>query len=114
MNLNEYQNHAAETDNSKLSVKDKMANYAMGISSESGEVTDIIKKVRFHGHDLDRDDLIKEMGDVLWYLSMIARVCGIAMDEVAETNIAKLRKRYPHGFNRSDSIKRVDVTEGDS
>lgn len=108
MEFNKYQELASRTANGKPG-EDLMTNFALGISAEAGEVADLIKKYRFHGHPLKREELVKELGDVLWYASQVANVAAIGFDEVAESNIAKLMKRYPNGFSSKDSIKRVDV-----
>lgn len=110
MDFNQYQRLSSRTANGKPG-EDLLTNFALGISAESGEVADLIKKYRFHGHPLDRANLIKELGDVLWYLSQVANLAAIDLDEVAQANIAKLMKRYPDGFSSADSIKRVDVDE---
>lgn len=113
MNFNQYQRLSSRTANGKPG-QDLLANFALGISAESGEVADLIKKYRFHGHPLKHEELVKELGDVLWYLSQIANLAAIDFEEIAESNIAKLMERYPDGFNSEDSIKRVDVKEGDA
>lgn len=80
---------------------------ALGDRGEAGEFADHIKKVAFQGHELDRDKLLKELGDRLWYLSQGARLLGSTLAEVAAMNIAKLRARYPTGaFRVADSINR--------
>jgi NTP pyrophosphatase (non-canonical NTP hydrolase) len=85
-------------------------NYAMGLAGESGELVDLVKKVLFHGHAFDRDKFIKEAGDVSHYLNGLCAMFGISMEEVNTVNYLKLLKRYPNGFNKNDSIKRVDMS----
>lgn len=82
---------------------------ALGLAGEAGEVADTIKKVVFHRHALDRDELIKELGDVLWYVAALCTKLDVSMSEVMERNIAKLMKRYPNGYSSADSKVRVDV-----
>ena len=62
----------------------------------------------FHGHELDRDALIKELGDVAWYLAEAATALDIDLSEVFERNIEKLKKRYPEGFSEERSINRTE------
>lgn len=103
MNLNEYQELAART----ASRHDyELANYGLGIAGEAGEVADLIKKAVFHGHDIPKDEVKKELGDVLWYLSQIASLAGLTLDEVATGNIEKLMARYPDGFSKERSVNR--------
>lgn len=88
--------------------ENELLNYGLGISEEAGEVSGLIKKSFFHGHDINRNEIMKELGDVLWYLSQIARLAGLTLEEVATANIEKLQKRYPNGFSESDSIHRAE------
>ena len=71
----------------------------MGVAGEAGEVADMIKKHLGHGHDLDRDKLIKELGDCLWYTATLAKLIGCTLSDVAQQNVEKLAKRYPGGFS---------------
>lgn len=108
MTLNEYQELALRTAKSCDSFERKITNFGLGISGEAGEVSDIIKKSVFHGHELDYTKIKKELGDVLWYIATIADVLHITLDEVAEVNIAKLKERYPEGFSVEASINRKE------
>ena len=78
----------------------------MGLCGESGEAIDIVKKWFAHGHELDRDGLIKEIGDVAWYIAEIAHALGVSLEEVLVRNINKLKERYPEGFSTADSVNR--------
>lgn len=84
------------------------ANYALGLAGESGEVVDLIKKYVFHGHVEDRFDVEKELGDVLHYLSGLATLYGLSLEEIATKNIIKLAKRYPNGFSQEASQNREE------
>lgn len=103
MRLNEYQELASRTANKH---EGELVNYALGIAGEAGEVADLVKKAVFHGHNIDKVDVTKELGDVLWYLSQLARLAGATLDEIAEKNIDKLMKRYPDGFSEEASRNR--------
>lgn len=70
---------------------------SMGLAGETGEVIDLLKKHVWHDHPLDRDKLLRELGDVLWYLQLIADSTGFSMEDVRDANIAKLKARYPTG-----------------
>ncbi len=108
MTLNEYQALAAVTLNKELSRENMLQNGVMGLCGESGEAIDIVKKHLFHSHPLDRDALVKELGDVAWYLAECATALDISLDEVCERNIEKLKKRYPEGFSSERSINRKE------
>lgn len=64
MNINDYQKEAMRTLNPELNKKDILINSVMGLCGESGEAIDIVKKWLMQGHDLDKDYLIKELGDI--------------------------------------------------
>lgn len=112
MTLNEYQRLAQRTSNIAngvfASVADKkIDNGILGIAGEGGECADIWKKYLHQGHPLDREKLIKEAGDVLWYVAELAAGLGVTLEEIATRNIEKLRSRYPDGhFDAERSIHR--------
>ncbi len=108
MTINEYQKLAMTTLNQDLDKDAVLINSAMGLCGESGEVIDIIKKWFAHGHELDRDNLKKELGDVAWYLAEAATALDLTLEEVLEANIEKLKKRYPEGFDTEKSIHRTE------
>jgi NTP pyrophosphatase (non-canonical NTP hydrolase) len=106
MDFKEYQQESRRT-RSIVNDNDKMLlNGALGAAGEAGEIADLIKKYYFHNHTLKTDDLAKEIGDVLWYLSELSDVIGIPLDVIAQMNIAKLYDRYPNGFSEQRSIDR--------
>lgn len=104
--LNDYQRFAGVTANADLDEKLNIATLALGVSGESGEVADHIKKWIGHNHDLDKNKMLKELGDVLWYVAVLSNALGFSLQEVAEANIAKLMARYPHGFSVEASKNR--------
>jgi len=78
----------------------RLATAAVGLSAESGEFLEIIKKMVFQGKPYNADNrehLIIELGDVMWYVAQACISLDISFDEVLETNIKKLGKRYPEG-----------------
>lgn len=83
-----------------------LANLALGVAGEAGEVADLIKKQIFHDHDPDPDRLIEELGDVLWYVTALAYTLNVPLEEVARRNAAKLKARYPTGFDPARSRER--------
>ncbi|MBU8576393.1 nucleoside triphosphate pyrophosphohydrolase family protein [Bacillus pumilus] len=93
----------------QLLATSSLTNYALGLSGEAGEVVDLIKKHVFHGHSLDKDKIVKELGDVMHYVAGIATLLEIELPEVLEGNIDKLKKRFPEGFSVAASIARVDT-----
>ena len=108
MTINEYQKLAMTTLNKEMSKKDMLINGVMGLCGESGEAIDIVKKHLAQGHELDREKLIKELGDIAWYLAEMATFLDIELEEVLVRNIEKLKKRYPEGFNKEKSLHREE------
>lgn len=108
MTINEYQKLAMRTLNPKLDKKDVLINGVMGLCGESGEAIDIVKKHLAQGHELDKDALIKELGDIAWYLAETATVLEVDLEEVLSRNIDKLKKRYPEGFSTDKSVNREE------
>jgi NTP pyrophosphatase (non-canonical NTP hydrolase) len=102
MQLDEYQKLAARTDTfekpSSL-LEPAFLEKVLGLVGESGEFADKIKKlIRDRGGQIDdREELIKELGDILWYLAMLACYLDVDLSVVAEKNVAKLASRHKRG-----------------
>ena len=108
MTINEYQKLAMTTLNPALSEKDVLINGVMGLCGESGEAIDIVKKWLAQGHELDKEKLAKELGDICWYLAETATALGLSLEEIMAANIEKLQKRYPQGFDSDHSLHREE------
>ena len=108
MTINEYQRLAMTTLNPALDRRDVLINGVMGLCGEAGEAIDIVKKHLAQGHELDREKLIKELGDVAWYLAETAYALDVPLEDVLQRNIDKLRARYPEGFDTKRSVERGD------
>jgi len=106
MKVNEYQQLAMTTLNTQLDSKDVLINSVMGLCGESGECIDIVKKWLAQGHELNKDKLIDELGDVAWYLAEAATALGVSLESVLQHNVDKLKARYPQGFDSAKSITR--------
>ena len=106
MTINEYQQLAMTTLNPRLDKKDVLINGVMGLCGESGEAIDIVKKWLAQGHELDKERLAKELGDIAWYLAETAYALEIPLEEILQANIDKLKKRYPEGFSSARSRNR--------
>lgn len=100
MNLNEYQSLALRTARPK-DAKNELFHLLLGLCGEAGEIAEKAKKiVRDHESDfsvLDKDDLKKELGDVLWHVAVIADYFDIELESVGDTNIKKLASRLERG-----------------
>ena len=65
-----------------------------------------MKKHLAQGHELDREKLAKELGDIAWYLAETAYALEMPLEDILQANIDKLKKRYPEGFSAERSINR--------
>lgn len=108
MILDEYQQLAARTLGRDRTHEQQLANAALGLTGEAGEVAEVIKKHLFHATPLDQDALVKELGDCLWYVAAFATVLDLSLDDIAQRNIDKLRRRYPDGFDTERSRNRTE------
>lgn len=106
MTLTDYQRQAARTLEPSDGGSTSLAVAGLGLTGEAGEVADIIKKVIAQGHPLDRDKLVEEVGDVLWYAAMLCTILGVDLGAAAKANINKIMRRYPNGFESSRSRNR--------
>jgi NTP pyrophosphatase (non-canonical NTP hydrolase) len=90
---------------------ERLLTAGVGINAEGGEFLEIIKKMVFQGkpwNEDNREHLIIELGDVMWYVAQATMALDISFDEVIETNVNKLKKRYPGGeFNVRNSEVRA-------
>lgn len=107
MKINEYQELAMRTSNAKLSTQEHLINGALGLTGEAGEVADLVKKWTMQGHIIDVDHIVKELGDVCWYIAETATAIGYGMEEIMQRNIEKLKARYPDGFDPEKSRHRA-------
>ena len=101
-----YQKDAMTLLNPAIPPEDVLLNAVMGLCGEAGEAIDLVKKQRFQGHPLDRDALIKELGDIAWYLAEAAQGLGVPLEEILRRNLDKLHRRYPQGFAAEQSMNR--------
>jgi NTP pyrophosphatase (non-canonical NTP hydrolase) len=78
----------------------RLTTAAVGMSAEAGEFMEIVKKINFQGkpfNEDNRDHLIIELGDIMWYVAQACMALGVGIDDVIWKNTMKLAKRYPSG-----------------
>ena len=108
MTGNEYQKLAMRTCNIPYDRKKDMLRHAVfGLASEAGEVSGILQK-EYQGHEFDNHHIKKELGDCLWMIAEACTALGFEMDDVMQTNIDKLKARFPDGFNVDKDLHRKD------
>lgn len=106
MTMNEYQELAQRTARKELCQEAHLMNGILGLSGETGECADLVKKHYYQdGRDIEHQ-LFDECGDVLWYLVEVVAAMGWTLDDVAENNVEKLMRRYPQGFDPERSLHR--------
>jgi len=107
MTFNEYQRKALTTARDK---NNELFHRVLGLVGEAGEIAEKIKKlVRDHNanlNKLDKEDIAKELGDVLWYTATLADYLGFTLDDIAEQNVKKLADRDKRGVLRGSGDNR--------
>ena len=111
LTLDEYQVLAARTINPGGSMAGDLVVGVLGLCGEAGEAAEIVKKFAFHGHPLDTEKVLEEIGDVLWYLAAVATALNIDLSRVGLENINKLIARYPDGFDPKRSLHRKEAKD---
>lgn len=91
-----------------------LATAEIGLSGETGEFSDIVKKIFFQGKELDektKTHLLKELGDVIFYWIIACRALNVDPNQIIQTNFEKLSARYPSGFSvaKSENKSKDDV-----
>jgi NTP pyrophosphatase (non-canonical NTP hydrolase) len=108
LSLHRYQGFVEALVVNRASGLDGLLHAAVGMSTEAGEVLDIVKKSWAFNKTMDMDKLRHEAGDLLFYLQFFCNLNGMSIDDLAELNMAKLRLRYPDGYTDKAAQLRVD------
>ena len=108
MDLNEYQKLAQRTSRRDLPADSHITNGVLGLAGEAGECADLLKKHYYQDNRPFRDQLIDELGDVLWYVAETAAGLSVKLEDIAQHNIEKLKRRYPEGFDPEKSLHREE------
>ncbi len=78
----------------------------IGLVTESGELMDAVKKAKYYGKEIDTVNIVEEMGDLMWYMAIIADQLGVSFEEIWDKNIRKLKARYPEKFKKKSALTR--------
>ena len=101
MEMNDYQQQALSTASSTGDEFKDLLHWVLGINGEAGEVAEKLKKIirdkDSQISEADKQELAKEIGDVLWYLAVFAHHLGLPLDLVAQANLDKLQSRQSRG-----------------
>lgn len=85
--------------------------FGSNLAGEVGELWDNLKGHIFYGKEIDRENLIEELGDLEWYLEGLRQTAGITRQETLDHNIAKLSKRYSKGYSNQAAMDRADKAD---
>lgn len=105
--FSEYQVRARRTQNPRLSPSEALEHALFGLASETGEILGIYQKA-LQGHEIDQNEVLNEVGDLMWFVAELCDCLGVNMGSVARQNIRKLETRYPNGFDPENSIHRKE------
>jgi hypothetical protein len=107
--MRDYRDMVMRTANWELSTREQFVCAALGLCGEAAEFSEHIKKWAFQGHELDRAKLVRELGDIRWYMELACVLLGTGVGEVEHVNTKKLEARYPAGaFSTGASVDRPD------
>jgi NTP pyrophosphatase (non-canonical NTP hydrolase) len=112
-NFVDFADRIGELDRQGANIE-RLLTAGVGINAEGGEFLEIIKKMVFQGkpwNDDNREHLIIELGDIMWYVAQATMALDISFDELIGTNVNKLKKRYPGG--EFDVFKSENRAAGD-
>ena len=107
MTGDEYQKVAMRTCNINNDKWNMICHGVFGLTSEAGEVAGLLQKI-YQGHNFDNEHMKKELGDCMWMIAEICTAFDFSLDDVMQTNIDKLKARYPDGFEAEKSLHRKD------
>lgn len=113
MKLKEYQKEAQRTDAPLENKYDKLhaVHMVMGMTTEVGELVDVFKKDLAYKKPVDWVNVKEEIGDLMWYVANFCTVNNIDIEEILQTNIDKLKARYPEKFTSEKAINRNLIEE---
>lgn len=98
-----------ETLKKKLPHEMDLLHMTLGIAGEAGEIVDAIKKHVIYGKELDRVNILEELGDIKFYIEGLQQILGMTDTAVLQHNAEKLwNKRYPNGYSDEAAIARAD------
>jgi NTP pyrophosphatase (non-canonical NTP hydrolase) len=101
-----YNKLVKKPDDVEFQFSNELLHGALGITGEAGEITQELVNASVEGREINVVNIKEELGDILWYIAMMARDLGLSFEEIAEANIKKLSVRYPDKFTKESATKR--------
>ena|SRR3990167_4488290 len=117
MNSNEYIKKALKTESKDYRFKPtadvtpRIEHAVYGLVTESAELLDAVKKAKIYGQDLDKVNIIEEMGDIMWYMALLVDELGTDFENIWQKNIKKLELRYPDKYSDEKAKNRDLLSE---
>lgn len=111
MKYQEYQKEAARTCAKLANDSDNNIHMILGMQTEVAELADVFKKNLAYGKPIDWVNAKEEIGDLMWYVANFCNLNDIDLEQVMETNINKLRARFPGKFTQENALNRDLETE---
>lgn len=109
MTFEEYQAFVRSRAKDMGNHKQDLIHAGIGFAGEAaGELLDQVKKYAIYGKELDRENMLEELGDSLFYFTMYLQFLGFSLDEIMVANFKKLMKRYPEDYTDKAAIARAD------
>lgn len=106
MNIKEYQLEAKRTCPSLATNSQDLIHMALGMQTEAAEISDVFKKKLAYDKDIDWVNVKEEVGDLMWYIANLCNMNQWNLEDILDTNINKLRVRYPKKFTNEQAITR--------
>jgi len=106
MDLKEYQKLCKLTARKGKDVNEDLCNWGLGVSGEAGDIASCIKKLIFHENDSIKEGIKENIGDMMWYVSMICNSLGWDFEKILDENIKKLKERYSQGFSEKEAQRK--------
>lgn len=88
-------------------VTPRIEHAVMGIVTEAGELMDAIKKAKIYGKELDKINIVEELGDLMWYFALLSDELKVTFEEIWDKNIRKLALRYPEKYSHDKALNRT-------
>lgn len=112
MNIADYQKAALRTAPKGVSDEEHALHAVLGLTSEAGEIATTVKRWYAYNKPLDKQNIVEELGDILWFVSLMSHAIGVPMEKLAELNIRKLELRFPSKtFNEADATINRDTSK---
>ncbi len=114
IDIDNYITHVKRTESPLFcidNVNTRILHGVVGCCTESSELLDAVKRSLFYGTELDLVNLHEEIGDLMYYIALIVDATSGDFDAIIQTNINKLKKRFPDKFTNTDAVNRDLIAE---